>query len=109
LLVQGQIELGMQCECVRCLKTFDCPLLLKDWICHIPLEGEEAAPIVNDCVDLTPYIREDTLLAFPQHPLCEIECRGLAGSTSGRKSPAKSGDELNAAAPVWEELNKLKL
>ena len=43
----------------------------------LPLEGEEEVPVINDCVDLTPYMREDILLAFPQHPLCEPDCGGL--------------------------------
>ena len=51
---------------------------------HLPLEGEEAVSVVNDCVDLTPYVREDILLEFPQHPLCEPECRGLRNASIGK-------------------------
>ena len=47
------------------------------WIADLPLVGEEKVAVDNDCVDLTPYLREDILLAFPQHPLCEPDCRGL--------------------------------
>ena len=82
--------LGLDCECVRCLKTFQYQL---DWtigpaICR--LKGEEDVPVVNDCVDLTPYMREDILLEFPQHPLCEPECRGLAEERqlARRRTPA---------------------
>jgi len=39
----------------------------------LPLEGEEKTPVDNDCVDLTPFAREDMLLEFPQHPVCEPE------------------------------------
>src|SRR5437762_12923165 len=76
LLAQGSLRLVLDCKCVRCLKPVPYPLEIKDWACHLPLQGEEAAPIVNDCVDLTPYVREDILLSFPQHPLCEPECGG---------------------------------
>src|SRR5690348_11164095 len=57
LLLQGELHLRLQCQCVRCLKAFSYPLELENWTCHVPLKGEEAAPVVNDCVDLTPYLR----------------------------------------------------
>src|SRR6266478_3599555 len=64
LLVQGELHLALECRCVRCLKPFQYRLDLPRWACHIPLEGEERAPVIGDCVDLTPYVREDILLEF---------------------------------------------
>jgi uncharacterized protein len=106
LLVRGKLGMVLDCQCVRCLKPFGYRLKLEEWAAHLPLEGEEAVEIINDCVDLTPFIRDDILLAFPQHPLCEAECKGLqrpktAGQASGRDSTLGS--------PAWAELNKLKL
>ena len=77
ILVQGELALPLRCECARCLKAFSDRLAFPNWACHLALEGDEAVPVQNDVVDLTPYIREDILLAFPQHPLCEAECKGL--------------------------------
>ena len=79
-------------------------LELPDWACHLPLKGDDATPISNDLVNLTPYIREDILLALPQHPLCEPECRGL-------KLPASvdPGEKSDKASSAWSELDKLKL
>jgi uncharacterized metal-binding protein YceD (DUF177 family) len=57
LLLRGELRLALDCQCVRCLKPFQHPLAIEDWTCHVPLDGEEAAPVVNDCVDLTPYVR----------------------------------------------------
>jgi uncharacterized protein len=73
------------------------------------LEGEDKVLVSNDCVDLTPYVREDIVLAFPQHPLCEPECRGLqAASPNGGR--ASSGENITGdLSPAWAELNKLKL
>ena len=102
LLVQGVLVLPLDCECGRCLKKFKSELKLKPWALHLPLEGEDAVSVENDCVDLTPFVREDILLNFPQHPLCKTECAGL------KQKPKKSdGDELKP--DVWAELNKLKL
>jgi len=107
ILAQGSLNLTLDCQCVRCLKTFNLRLKLSPWTVHIPLEGEDAAPITNDCVDLTPYIREDILLEFPQHPLCDPECRGLRETISG-KPERTSGVGKAEGSPAWAELNKLK-
>src|ERR1043166_4397995 len=71
ILVQGSLHLPLICECVRCLKVFKQDLDLQDWTALLPLEGEEKIVIHNDLVDLTPFLREDILLSFPQHPLCD--------------------------------------
>ena len=107
VLVQGRLSLPLQCECSRCLKPFPFVLDLENWACHVPLEGEEAVLVMNDTVDLTPQLREDILLTFPQHPLCEAECSGLKKPPSGKaKTPGRKSSET---ASPWAELNKLKL
>jgi len=108
VLVQGRLEAILECECVRCLKKFEIIVPLDPWNANLPLTGEERVAVDNDCVDLTPLIREDILLAFPQHPLCENECSGLP------KAPqklARHGSGANPSGEVsspWAELNKLK-
>ena len=108
LLVQGILSLDLQCQCVRCLKRFIYRLELKNWTGHLPLAGEESVPVINDCVDLTPCLREDILLAFPQHPLCQPECPGLAVNDVRRAKNTSSTDESDHGSPAWNELNKLK-
>ncbi len=73
---------------------------------HLPLEGEDKVAIDNDCVDLTPFVREDMLLEFPQHPLCKPDCAGLKKKTKVRSA---DGNEAVAKPSVWTELDKLKL
>ena len=106
ILVRGNLHLPLDCECVRCLKSFKQEVDLKDWTALLPLEGEEKIVIHNDLVDLTPFLREDILLAFPQHPLCKPDCGGLPKKYSGKskkaESPAPQEDR-------WAALNKLKL
>jgi len=109
LLIQGRLRLVLACQCVRCLKAFQRPLVFAQWTRHLPLEGEDRVSVVNDCVDLTPYIREDILLEFPQHPLCDPECRGLPKTWQGERTPAGNPDPARlAGSPAWAELNKLK-
>lgn len=104
-LVQGELSLDIEYTCVRCLKKFTEPLTIENWACHLPLTGEDATPISNDLVNLTPHVREDILLALPQHPLCEPECAGLKPSAT-LKEPGRKSVETSSA---WDALNKLKL
>jgi uncharacterized protein len=107
VLVRGSLESTLACQCVRCLRPFTRPLALEDWTCDLPLEGEEKVTITNDCVDLTPYLREDILLAFPQHPLCEPDCRGLL-KPEHNLNEAAGVDQVNDSSSAWAALNKLK-
>jgi uncharacterized metal-binding protein YceD (DUF177 family) len=108
VLVQGKLMLKLDCQCVRCLKKFAYQLEIEHWACHLPLSGEDAAPIMNDCVDLTPHIREDILLGFPQHPACKPECGGLNIGTPGNPADPKEPEQVLPSS-AWSELDKLKL
>ena len=108
LLATGSLRITLDCECVRCLEPFRHELDLKAWTCHLPLAGEERVPVDNDCVDLTPHLREDILLEFPQHPLCKPDCRGLEKTSTGKVKPGRISRDETGSSP-WAELNKLKL
>jgi len=108
ILVTGDLGLDLKCECARCLKEFVYRLELRDWACHLALEGEEKVAVSNDCVDLTPYMREDILLGLPQHPLCEPECGGLPKKAIGKTKKANSAGRAGETGSAWAELNKLK-
>ncbi len=106
VLVTGSLVLPLDCECGRCLKKFKTELKLSGWAAHLPLEGEEKVSIDGDCVDLTPFVREDILLDFPQHPLCRPDCAGL----KKKKNPAVRAEAAEkSASVVWAELDKLKI
>ena len=105
VLATGSLAMTLDCECSRCLKPFKSELKLAGWTAHLPLAGEDKVDIDNDCVDLTPFVREDILLSFPQHPLCKPDCAGLKPRSKGTKA---GGGEL-AKPEVWSELDKLKL
>ena len=104
VLVTGTLALPLDCECARCLKPFWTELKLPGWALHLPLAGEDKVAVDGDCVDLTPFIREDILLDFPQRPLCKPDCAGLKSKTA-RKAKAVE----RPAPDVWAKLDKLKL
>lgn len=104
LLLNGSLALKLDCECVRCLKPFVYDIQLDPYQGVVPLEGEEAARVENDLVDLTPYLREDILLAFPRHPVCAAECDRLPSSPTREET----GGSAQVRESAWDELNKLK-
>lgn len=107
-LIQGELVLTLDCDCVRCLKTFEYPVELKDWACHLSLTGEDAVKVVDDVVDLTSQIREDILLMFPQYPLCGPGCQGPPKQTFGGGSQPEADVSEKQVSTAWAELNKLK-
>jgi uncharacterized protein len=66
-------------------------------------------PVQHDSVDLTPFVREDTLLALPRHPLCQPDCIGLPHTSRGRTQEVLGGQSSEDRSSAWAELNKLKL
>lgn len=109
LLLQGVLRVPIACVCVRCLRPFDRELAVPDWHCLVPLSGDDAAAVVDQCVDLTPWVREDIVLALPQHPLCDSECRGLPLPEPNPSRESSGGPTSNSGVSPWEQLNKLKL
>jgi uncharacterized metal-binding protein YceD (DUF177 family) len=105
ILVQGRVELTLECDCAHCLKPFQHRLELDPWTAHLPLEGPEKAAVKDDLADLTPSLREDILLALPQHPLCGAGCAGLPNRAKENKTKGASQTDRSSA---WSELNKLK-
>lgn len=108
ILVQGRLQITLDCECVRCLKSFKYNLELNHWARHLPLKGEDKVLVASDCVDLTPYVREDILLELPRHPLCKPECSGLLRKATNQKKK-NGGRATEEVSSAWAELNKLKL
>jgi uncharacterized metal-binding protein YceD (DUF177 family) len=107
LLIQGEIEQTFECECSRCLKKYELPIMIPDWSGFVALEGEESLPVNNDMVDLTAVLREDILLVLPQHPVCERGCKGL-GSKTEKDSQIDDADGVENSSP-WNALDHLNL
>lgn len=108
VLAQGSLEMTLKCECSRCLKPFDLEIHEEAWACHLPLSGEEKVTVDNDCVDLTPHIREHMLLELPQRPVCGDDCKGWV-KLAQKKSPRKQAEATEEAPSPWSALDKLKL
>lgn len=109
ILVSGRLKLALDCQCVRCLRPFKHEVILSGPLLSLPLEGEDAVPVINECVDLTPFLREDMLLAFPQHPVCGPDCPGVPPGAAKGKALTRGTAQAPKGSTPWAELNKLKL
>jgi len=111
LLIQGQLSQSFVCECVRCLQPFTLPILLDPWSGFAALEGEDSMEVDNDLIDLTQVLREDVLLALPQHPQCGPQCPGLADLANAKAAPKLSATDnfSSGAQSAWDALDHLNL
>jgi len=109
VLAMGRLEAILDCECVHCLDPFQKTLTWESWTCFLPLEGEDKVPIIDDCVDLTPFVREDILLDYPQHPLCDPGCNRLPKAPVRGENRTLGAESIEPVSSIWAELNKLKL
>jgi len=103
LIVRGALETAVEFACVRCAEHFDLRVADGGFQHYQRIENKFTS------VDLTPEMRETILLAFPTHPVCAPECRGLC---------ARCGTNLNrgvcrcVTAPadgLWHVLEGLSL
>ena len=111
LILKGSLKMLLKCECSRCLKIFELQINQNSWNCKISLKGEDSLEINHGTIEMTPYLLEDTFLAYPQHPLCKNDCEGIHQvSRNLANSPlAEISDEDLKKKNIWGELDKLNL
>ncbi len=80
LLVRGKVGCDVVFRCARCAESFTMEVAENPYVRSYELQDE------TESVDLTPDMREATLLAFPAYPVCKAACLGLC---------SKCGKDLN--------------
>jgi uncharacterized protein len=101
LLAEGQIDVALDAECVRCLALFSLPLKvqLDDLTFALPQassEGDGYRISEHGWVDTTLALREQIVLSIPQYSLCRPDCRGLC---------SQCGQDLNSGVCDCETQN----
>jgi len=92
VLLNGSIQAGGLAECGSCLEEFTVR-----W--DVPVE----VMILRD-VDLHDSLRECTILAYPQAPLCKPDCKGLCPECGIDRNQATCDCSENEIDPRWEGL-----
>ncbi len=97
LFATGRVGLPVEMTCVACLQPFVYQATVDDFAAQVEIDGREF-------VDLTPLVREEILLALPNHPRCDL----MAGHICPYRGSESPGDGAQHNAPsVWGELDKL--
>jgi uncharacterized protein len=87
VMVRGCLEADFEMTCVRCLDPFRFHVHLPETLFAEEIEGRET-------IDLTESIREDILIALPDHPHCEEACPPRSCPAQGLfEAPEESADE----------------
>ena len=94
----GCVAVPVEMTCVACLELFVYEAVVDPFAAQVEIEGREL-------VDLTPVVREELLLALPNHPRCDLllghicPYHGLEAGGRGTQESAQS---------AWDQLDKLK-
>jgi uncharacterized protein len=94
----GRVSVPVEMTCVACLQPFVYQAAADPFATQVEIEGREL-------VDLTLAVREELLLALPNHPRCDL----ILGHTCPYHGSAASGSGAQESAQsAWDQLDKLK-
>jgi uncharacterized metal-binding protein YceD (DUF177 family) len=94
----GSLNLGVRLQCVVCLRAMADRIQIDDFSVQRELAGKKS-------IDLTPFIREDTLLTVPSYPRCE----SASHPSSSAELSAVSTQNDRSPLPAWRILKTLTL
>lgn len=111
IYVEGQLTTNVPTECSRCLTPLSQPveIELNDLFYSPPTtapEGEYGIPVAG-ILDLSPLVREASLLSIPMQPICKEDCQGFCMECGKNlnEGDCSCGDE--AVDPRLESLRSL--
>jgi uncharacterized metal-binding protein YceD (DUF177 family) len=99
LFATGEIGVDFELVCVSCLKWFVYPVRIRNFATQIELTGAEL-------VDLTPWLREDILLALPAHAHCDWDRETVC---DGPRLEHQNAERESISSNAWDILDDLKL
>lgn len=94
----GRVRVPLELRCVACLQPFAFAADVDSFAAQVETDGREF-------VDFTPLVREELLLALPNHPRCDLN--------SGRHCPyqrpeASGGGNRQTTKSAWDQLDNFK-
>lgn len=98
LFATGRVSVPVEMDCVACLRPFVHEAVVEAFAAQVEIDGREM-------VDLTPLVREELLLALPNHPRCDSK-EGSSCPYRGPESPGGGTPEPKGSA--WDQLDKLR-
>ncbi len=121
LFLQGEISAVAHGSCARCAEEFTAPRsrpfryvlaprsIGEDTAAAMRTEDLEFTLYDGDDVDLSPLIREQTLLAYSTLPLCREDCRGLCPRCGVNLNEKSCACRIETGDPRLAVLRNLKV
>lgn len=120
LFFTGHISGTVVGRCARCVESYAFPLQEDFTLVLVPRSDLPSETELNeedldlsfyegDCVDLTPLVQEQLLLALPTRPLCRESCSGLCPHCGANLNLQTCGCAPAAGDPRLAVLRTLKV
>ncbi|PWK89207.1 uncharacterized protein C8D88_102478 [Lentzea atacamensis] len=114
VLVSGTAYAKVTGDCSRCLEPIADEVEVRitelyawpDSTTDETTDEDEVSRIVNDLIDLEPVVRDAIVLALPQAPLCEPDCKGLCSECGGRWAELGPDHGHETIDPRWAALQE---
>lgn len=112
VLVTGTAEAPTTGTCSRCLDPIGGSVEIEltelfaypDSTTEATTDEDEVGRLVDDRIDLEPIVRDAVVLALPQVPLCDEQCRGLCPECGGKWADLEPGHGHETIDPRWAAL-----
>ncbi len=113
ILVQGDLHLGLEDECYRCLDTIERDIVVNiEELFAYPYNPEVEFSLSDDAIlDLAPLVREEALIASDNGVLCKPDCKGLCpncGTNWNHQTCSCAEDEVDPRLSALKELLNTK-
>lgn len=109
VLVQGQLQVGFESECARCLDPTAQPITIEiEELYSYPIStGIEFAISEDGSLDLVPLLHAEMLIATAHGLLCRDDCAGLCGECGANLNHAVCACDLDDIDPRLAALKTL--
>lgn len=122
LFLSGNVNMVATAACARCAEEFDAAnrrpfryvlapksLGYGDDEADLSADDLEFSLYAGDEVDLTPFVREQVLLALAARPLCREDCRGLCPQCGANLNEGDCNCRVQAGDPRLAMLRRIKV
>ena len=119
--LSGELEGQLEVPCARCLKPVELPIDAKFAERFVPVvswRDEEQHELRSDeldlavfdgeAIDLNEVVREEIILAAPDHVLCKDDCKGLCPNCGIDRNLEACTCERRDIDSRWEKLRELQ-
>ncbi len=102
LIVRGQLEVTVSARCARCGEWSETVLREPSFMRCVHVRA------LNDVINLTEDVREDTLLIFPANFLCSASCKGMCPVCGANLNQAPCSCPPYGDHDGWHALDMLR-